>query len=131
MDENVRLQLITLISGLYFMSESEYPFTIEELHENNFSQIEKYILSKYEPQLKLKRFETTDFFKSIINNFETSEDELSQSFAKKYKELYQFIIQSCKSSIVVKCGKIEVGVFIIMEFKNESFAVLKTISVET
>lgn len=131
MDENVRSQLITLISGLYFMSESEYPFTIEELHENNFSQIEKNILSKYEPQLKLKRFETSDFFNRIINNFEISEDELSQSFARKYKELYQFIIQSCKSSIVVKCGKIEVGVFIIMEFKNESFAVLKTISVET
>jgi DNA modification methylase len=131
MHENVRSQLITLISGLYFMSESEYPFTIEELHENNFSQIEKNILSKYEPQLKLKRFETSDFFNRIINNFEISEDELSQSFARKYKELYQFIIQSCKSSIVVNCGKIEVGVFIIMEFKNESFAVLKTISVET
>ena len=70
MDENVRSQLITLISGLYFMSESEYPFTIEELHENNFSQIEKNILSKYEPQLKLKRFETSDFFNRIINNFE-------------------------------------------------------------
>ena len=131
MDENVRSQLSNLISDLYFMSESEYPFTIEELREKDFNQIERNILSKYEPQSKLIRIETTDFFNKIINNFETSEDELSKSYAKKYKELYQFIIQACKSSLVLKCGKIEVGVFIVMEFLNESFVVLKTISVET
>jgi len=131
MDENIKLQLTKLVSDLYFMSESEYPFTIEELHEKDFSQIEKNILSKYEPESKLIRIETTDFFNRIINNFETSEDELSQSFAKKYKDLYQFIIQECTSSLVLKCGKIEVGVFIILEFKNGSFTLLKTISVET
>jgi thymidylate kinase len=131
MDENLKSRLTNLISDLYFMSESEYPFTIEELHEKDFSQIEKNILSKYEPQSKLIRIETTDFFNRIINNFEIAEDELSQSFAKKYKELYQFIIQACKSSLVLKCGKIEVGVFIILEFKNGSFTSLKTISVET
>jgi thymidylate kinase len=131
MDENLKSRLTNLISDLYFMSESEYPFTIEELHEKDFSQIEKNILSKYEPQSKLIRIETTDFFNRIINNFEIAEDELSQSFAKKYKELYQFIIQACKSSLVLKCGKIEVGVFIILELKNVSFTLLKTISVET
>ena len=131
MDENIKLQLTKLVSDLYFMSESEYPFTIEELHEKDFSQIEKNILSKYEPESKLMRIETTDFFNKIINNFETSEDELSKSFAKKYKDLYQFIIQACKSSLVLKCGKIEVGVFIILELKNGSFTSLKTISVET
>lgn len=131
MDENIKLQLTKLVSDLYFMSESEYPFTIEELHEKDFSQIEKNILSKYEPESKLIRIETTDFFNRIINNFETSEDELSKSFAKKYKDLYQFIIQACKSSLVLKCGKIEVGVFIILELKNGSFTSLKTISVET
>jgi thymidylate kinase len=131
MDENLKSRLTNLISDLYFMSESEYPFTIEELHEKDFSQIEKNILSKYEPESKLIRIETTDFFNRIINNFETSEDELSQSFAKKYKDLYQFIIQECTSSLVLKCGKIEVGVFIILEFKNGSFTLLKTISVET
>jgi len=131
MDENLKSRLTNLISDLYFMSESEYPFTIEELHEKDFSQIEKNILSKYEPEPKLIRIETTDFFNRIINNFETSEDELSQSFAKKYKDLYQFIIQECTSSLVLKCGKIEVGVFIILEFKNGSFTLLKTISVET
>ena len=131
MDENIKLQLTKLVSDLYFMSESEYPFTIEELHEKDFSQIEKNILSKYEPESKLIRIETTDFFNRIINNFETSEDELSQSFAKKYKDLYQFIIQECTSSLVLKCGKIEVGVFIILELKNGSFTLLKTISVET
>jgi len=131
MDENIKLQLTKLISDLYFMSESEYPFIIEELQEKDISKIEKNILSKYEPQSKLIKIETTDFFKRIINNFETSEDELSKSFAKKYKELYHFIIQECTSSTVLKCGKIEVGVFIILEFKNESFTLLKTISVET
>jgi thymidylate kinase len=131
MDENLKSRLTNLISDLYFMSESEYPFTIEELHEKDFSQIEKNILSKYEPESKLIRIETTDFFNRIINNFETSEDELSKSFAKKYKDLYQFIIQDCTSSLVLKCGKIEVGVFIILELKNGSFTSLKTISVET
>jgi len=131
MDENIKLQLTSLISGLYFMSESEYPFTIEEVEEKGISQIEKNILSNYDSQVEHSRIDTQDFFKKIINNFESAEDELSQSFAKKYKGLNQFIIQSCKSSLVLKCGKIEVGVFIIMEFKNESFAVLKTISVET
>jgi hypothetical protein len=131
MDENLKSRLTNLISDLYFMSESEYPFTIEELHEKDFSQIEKNILSKYEPESKLIRIETTDFFNRIINNFETSEDELSKSFARKYKDLYQFIIQACTSSLVLKCGKIEVGVFIILELKNGSFTSLKTISVET
>ena len=131
MDENIKLQLTSLISGLYFMSESEYPFTIEEVEEKGISQIEKNILSNYDSQVEHSRIDTQDFFKKIINNFESAEDELSQSFAKKYKGLNQFIIQSCKSSLVLKCGKIEVGVFIIMEFKNDSFFVLKTISVET
>ena len=131
MDENLKSRLTNLISDLYFMSESEYPFTIEELHEKDFSQIEKNILSKYEPEPKLIRIETTDFFNRIINNFEASEDELSKSFAKNYKDLYQFMIQECTSSLVLKCGKIEVGVFIILEFKNGSFTLLKTISVET
>ena len=131
MDENIKLQLTSLISGLYFMSESEYPFTIEEVEEKGISQIEKNILSNYDSQVEHSRIDTQDFFKKIINNFESAEDELSQSFAKKYKGLNQFIIQSCKSSLVLKCGKIEVGVFIIMEFKNDSFVVLKTISVET
>ena len=131
MDENIKLQLTSLISGLYFMSESEYPFTIEEVEEKGISQIEKNILSNYDSQVEHSRIDTQDFFKKIINNFESAEDELSQSFAKKYKGLNQFIIQSCKSSLVLKCGKIELGVFIIMEFKNDSFVVLKTISVET
>lgn len=131
MDENVNSPLTTLISDLYFISESDYPFTIEELYEKDFSQIEKNILSRYEPHSKLIRIETLDFFNRIINNFEASEDELSQSFAKKYKELYQFIIQACTSSLVLKCGKIEVGVFIVLEFKNGKFTLLKTISIET
>ncbi len=131
MDENIKLSLTSLISDLYFMSESEYPFTIEEVEYKSIQEIEKSILSNYDSTVTILRIETQDFFNKIINNFESAEDDLSLLFAKKYKELYQFIIQSCKSTIVLKCGKIEVGVYIILEMKNESFVLLKTISVET
>jgi hypothetical protein len=131
MDENLKLQLTSLISGLYFMSESEYPFTIEEAFEKDISLIEKTILSNYDSSVLCSRIETQEFFNKIINNFEAAQDEISNAFAIKYKELYQFIIQSCISSIVLKCGKIEVGVFIILEFKNGEFGLLKTISIET
>lgn len=131
MDENIKLSLTALISDLYFMSESEYPFTIDEVEYKSIHEIEKSIMSNYDSTVTILRFETQDFFNKIINNFESAEDELSQLFAKKYKELYQFIIQSCKSTTVLKCGKIEVGVYIILEMKNESFLLLKTISVET
>ena len=131
MDENIKLSLTSLISDLYFMSESEYPFTIEEVEYKNIHEIEKNILSNYDSTVTILRIETQEFFNKIINNFESAEDDLSQLFAKKYRELYQFIIQSCKSTIVLKCGKIEVGVYIILEMKNESFVLLKTISVET
>ncbi len=131
MDENIKLSLTSLISDLYFMSESEYPFTIEEVEYKNIHEIEKSILSNYDSTVTILRIETQEFFNKIINNFESAEDDLSQLFAKKYRELYQFIIQSCKSTIVLKCGKIEVGVYIILEMKNESFLLLKTISVET
>lgn len=131
MDENIKLQLTSLISDLYFISESEYPFTIEEVKETNINQIENYILSIHEGADVISRFETADFFEKIIRNFELSDDDISQSFAKKYKDLKEFIIDTCKSSSVLKCGKIEVGVYIILELKNGSFVLLKTISVET
>jgi hypothetical protein len=131
MDENIKLQLTSLISDLYFMSESEYPFTIEEVKETNINQIENYILSNHDGSDLISRFETADFFEKIIRNFELADDDISQSFAKKYKDLYEFIIDTCKSSSVLKCGKIEVGVYIILELKNGSFVLLETISVET
>jgi hypothetical protein len=131
MDENIKLQLTSLISDLYFMSESEYPFTIEEVKETNINQIENYILSNHDAADAISRFETADFFEKIIRNFELADDDISQSFSKKYKDLQEFIIDTCKSSSVLKCGKIEVGVYIILELKNGSFILLKTISVET
>jgi AICAR transformylase/IMP cyclohydrolase PurH len=131
MDENIKLQLTSLISGLYFMSESEYPFTIEEVNEMDINQIEMHILSNYNPDATISRFETKAFFEKIIHNLECSGEELSQSFAKKYKDLYEFIIKSSISSTVLKCGKIEVGVYIVLELKTRAYVLLKTISIET
>ena len=131
MDENIKLHITSLISDLYFMSESEYPFTIEEVNETDINQIEKHILSNYDADVTMSRFETKEFFEKIIHNMEYASDEMSQSFAIKYKNLFQFITESCTSSCVLKCGKIEVGVYIVMELKSKSFVLLKTVSVET
>lgn len=124
-----KLELLT--RDLYFLSESDYPFEILDWGKKNDAEIKDKILSFHENGSPLSEFDTDVFFGRIVNNFNESGDPLLKTFAEKYSTLLDFLNRNMFKTQVFKCGKVEVGVYVVLSLKDDAVVVLKTISVET
>lgn len=124
-------QLTGLIKGLYYMSESDYPFEIL-----NWGSIEKNELRKHISNIKdygdmIENLSSNDFFNKIISNLKASGDESSIAMAKQYEKLFDVINRKTNQLKVWRCGRIEVDIYITMELQCGETLALKTVSIET
>ena len=125
---DIKNKLTALTTGLYFMSESDYPFKVLDWGMKKKDEIKKAV-STLHNDAPVTLIPAGVFFEKIISNLEINDDEISKSFSIKYRDLYNFILENKFDCYVLKCGKIEVGVYIIIE--TETVFVLNTTSIET
>jgi len=116
---------------LYFMSESEYPFEVLDWGKLTTDEIKAAVAGSYPPGAPIENIPAGAFFQKTIRNFQLSEDEQMKTIARRYKELETFISSNSSGATVWRCGKIEVGVFIVITAKDGTVIVLKTTSIET
>ena len=126
---DIENKLTALTTGLYFMSESDYPFKVLDWGIKNKDEIKNNVSTLHNDITPVTLIPASVFFEKIISNLEINDDEMSKSFSKKYRDLYNFILENNFDCYVLKCGKIEVGVYVIIE--TETVFVLNTTSIET
>lgn len=124
-------QLSKLTEGLFYMSESDYPFEVIQLKNTAPEKIKKEIIELYPPDSPIENLKADDFFNKLIQGYLASGDDTLISMAKSYDKLYSFISNHASEVSVIRCGRIEVGIYIVILLKNGGVTVLKTTSIET
>ncbi|MEO5967474.1 MAG: nuclease A inhibitor family protein, partial [Ferruginibacter sp.] len=107
------------------------PFEILDWKIKSMEELKQKISSLYPEEPHISTISGSDFFNKIIHNLQISGDEEMLAVADRYKNLQSFIIDNSTEVSVLRCGKIQVGVFIVILTKSSEFIVLKTIAVET
>lgn len=120
----------TLCKELIYMSESDYPFTVELVPATNRIEIEKIILSKHAEGSQITELTIDQFFNKVITNYANAGDEFLSSQAEQYSSLLHYIKENAADAYVLRCGSIEIGVYVVTIWDTESL-LLKTVSIET
>jgi Nuclease A inhibitor-like protein len=115
-------QLHKATTGLFFVSESEYPVEVIEPGKNITAAAFVSSLPKPVSSLGAK-----DFFESYIRNMRIGGDN---GAAEKYENLYALVSANASSVIVLRSGRIKIGVYILITAGNQ-LVVLKTQAIET
>jgi len=120
-----------LIDGLMYFSESEYPFILEQWNGLTAASLREKILSAHPEAASPEEVQPQAFFEKIIRNLSLGNDAYSVQMTEKYKSLQDYIRQHFTSSMVYRCGKIRVGLYIILPVSGQDYIVLRSTSVET
>lgn len=133
MDTNsIKQSLLSMIKGLNYSSESDYPLTLLDWGKPGGEQeIKRSVLLHKGVQEPVFPMKAADFFNNHISRLRHSGDEQMMADAEKYKKLFDFLQANAASVDTWRCGKIEVGVYIIIHTKDDHVLVLQTTSVET
>ncbi len=119
-------RLESLTKDLLFMSESDYPWEIIYIGENEEDIKHKLLLDTESSQ----KVEIADFLRNAVKEEDWhGEEELTT--ARKYQELLKILQEEVQNSTAYKQGETEVDVFIIGQLPNKKWIALKTKSIET
>jgi len=129
--DEIKKALTALVEGLSFSSESDYPLELQDWGNKTDEQVKEAIAALHANGFPVQQISCGDFFSKTINALRQSGDAQMGEMAKRYEALEQFINCHAQSSAVYRCGRIEVGVYIVMRLPEGNLLVLKTISVET
>jgi len=120
-----------LSHNLYYSSESNYPFDILSWGKIDVLQIEKKITSFHPAGNVPEMADVDDFFNKCIRNVMIGGGDMPELVAQQYRNLAAFIHSNTKKSILYRCGKIQVGIYIVLITEDGKVFVLKTTSIET
>ena len=129
--ENIKKELGSLISGLLYYSESEYPLEWLDWGSQKPDQIKATIIARHPAGSPVEQVSTDDFFHKIIRNMNNSGDASMTAVGGRYKMLHDFIRANSSSTSVWRCGKIEIGIYVVMNTRDGHCFVLHTTSIET
>ena len=124
-------QLNVLTSHLLYSSESDYPFELLDWGKVEPDKIKLAIAAKHPAGSTLEAVPAKDFFSRYIHRQEMSDDEAMKDIAGRYKKLESFLLANAVDLIVWRCGRIEIGVYIVISLKNGHVLALKTTAIET
>lgn len=127
----LKKQISELTSGLLYFSESEYPFELLDWDGLKPDQVKNRILSGHPAGSAISEISTAEFFQKIIRNMHAGGDEAMSAVGARYQKLFDLIRQETSSSTVWRCGRIEIGIYIVMITKDDHCLVLHTTSIET
>ena len=128
---SLKSSLEKLCHNLYYSSESNYPFEILSWGKINPLEIEKKITSLHPAGNLPEMADVDDFFNKCIRNVMIGGGYKPELVAQQYRNLAAFIQSNTKKSILYRCGKIQVGIYIVLITEDEKVFVLKTTSIET
>ena len=127
----IKKELGQLINGLLFFSESEYPFQLLDWGSQKPDQVKAAIISRHPAGSPVEQIAADDFFHKIIRNMNNGGDENMMKIGKRYAAMQEFIHTNLSSASIWRCGKIEIGIYIVMNTKDGHCLVLHTTSIET
>lgn len=129
--KSLKSSLEKLCHNLYYSSESNYPFEILSWGKIDALEIEKKITSLHPAGNLPEMADVDDFFNKCIRNVMIGGGAKPELVAQQYRDLAAFIQSNTKKSILYRCGKIQVGIYIVLITEDEKVFVLKTTSIET
>jgi hypothetical protein len=124
-------QLKATSEGLFWTSESEYPFEVF-LWEGAARLTHEEVIQKtgHSPESPIETISVDDFF-SVATTSEDWHGDEEKEIVAKFQALVQTIKLNLANSTVYRLGKIEIDVYIIGEIPSGSLAGLSTKVVET
>lgn len=128
---SIKKTLASLAGGLLYPSESDFPFEILDWGRKSDEEVSSAVIASSGGAQPVETVSCADFFDATIHNLRTGGDEPSKRAALRYQELQSFIAGKASSCYVCRCGKVRVGIFVVMRFKDEHVLVLKTTAIET
>jgi hypothetical protein len=126
-----KTELTRLTAGLLYFSESEYPLELLDWGVKTDAEVKDFIAGLHGNQFQVQELTSQDFFSRYVNGLQASGDAQMDSMAARVEEVEKFINTHATWCRVYRCGRIEVGVYIVMILPTSLVLVLKTISVET
>lgn len=120
-----------LVQGMMYFSESEYPFVLEQWKGLSDASLREKILSAHPEAGSLEEVPPAGFFEKITRNLGLGNDAYSLQMANRYKALQEYIRNNFSSCMVYRCGKIRVGIYIVIPETAQDYIVLRSTSVET
>lgn len=132
MDSNeIKAELTRLTAGLLYFSESEYPLELLDWGAKTDAEVKQHIAGLHGNEFPVQEFTYRDFFSRYVNAQRASGEAQMDAMAARFEELEKFIDTQAPCCTVYRCGRIEVGIYIVMMLPDPSVLALKTISVET
>lgn len=117
--------LKALTNNLLYSTESDYPFEIIDLGNKRLQDFKNALAAPVEET-------TTDhFFSRYINILQSSGDPVREADVDRYKKLQSFINSHAATTTVLRSGRIEISVYVLITEKDGHTIALKTTSVET
>lgn len=129
-DQAILEQLNELSSGLYFLSESEYPFEMVNFGSlpanSDVPSLLRQRLISMSPDTKLEVEDLAYFFRN-----HTDADLVDEQTAQRFLQLQTFMMQHLQDIKVYRVGERRITVLILGKTASGDYAGLKTVVIET
>lgn len=126
-----KIELEKNIHGLLFSSESDYPFETIDWGQQSDVQIQQSIRSAHPSGQSIQEISLDALFSKQIQNRLRSGDEQEAATAKQFQRLQDFLASQGSPVRVWRCGRIEIGVYIVCRLADGHRIGLKTTAIET
>lgn len=131
--EDLIKQLQELTSGLYYISESDYPLEVvvlDQVADNNLTSAILLTLTNQSAGTPVQE-ETLPFFFRNMTKERADADEETQNKAERFKLLQNFMEQHLQNIKVYCMGKREIKAYIIGKTADNRYIGFKTTVVQT
>ncbi|MBK8608495.1 MAG: hypothetical protein IPL84_00665 [Chitinophagaceae bacterium] len=119
-----------LINGLLYSSESEFPWILDDLGNKKLEEIQVLISARHNHEAAVE-VEADSFFTRYIQNRIIGGNEVSLAEAGRYTQLHHFLKTNAAAISVWRCGRIQVGIYILITTKKGQTLMLRTTAIET
>ncbi|MBO9702135.1 MAG: nuclease A inhibitor family protein [Sporocytophaga sp.] len=117
-------------AGLYYLSESDYPFEVVQFDDTNHIESSLIELSHLDKSSKVEKVTLEYFFRNMTKVYPESTDD-QKMFAAKFIMLQNMLQEELTDIVVYRVGETRIDAFIIGKLKDGTLGGLKTKVVET
>jgi Nuclease A inhibitor-like protein len=111
--------LQTLVAGLTWMSESDYPFTVTQLPDRPPSIEELLELTGHDAETPVQEVSLQDFFAPAVEEQDWHE-AADRRRVQQFQTLLKWLEENLSEVKVYRCGAIEIDIYIIGKMIGES-----------
>ena len=130
-DEQLLEELETLISGLLFMSEADYPFqTLRWKGEIEITEERLRELTGASPDSPVKTQTVEDFFRAAASEPDWK-NEKELALAKRYQQLVRWLKENLENATAYRIGEIDIQVYIPGRSRSGNWIGISTRVIET